>query len=870
MAGRPESGRKVCGKCRARSVESQPRRGRNGATSRGRESQGFHQGTQGPQGPRHVPRRPETKPEWRREDPVPWQLQHMAITCEDAVRRIDELCAVTQHLLKELDVYGWEMDERHERNSAGAVNGYQSYQLKDARAARGFAQAVPVLPQREAELGEPPSTSPCCVPEPHPEVNIGHLHPSLPSLHLSLSSYCPPPLGTRSVMLPCDRCIDLDAFSSQFSPTAANVGQRRRIAEELHSGRLHQRLGAIYTRMAGDETGLTWSRGRLRDFVRCCFTELGVQSPTEPQIYEVYSHFDPELRLGSLTPLESVCLSETLLRATFHAELAESEAVPTLSASAADHPTKLAERWVADYVPLPVDGTVSIAYSTGVVIQFSEFTPLLQPLAVANAEHRERMLKTISSCQLLKNGLQTFQHVDSGFGYLARPNEIMRFVLEIFHQEGYVPASQQHVAPFFKKFAQGKTKLNTSECLCLIDAVCRAILHCGLGGLGHSDRSDGLVTPGTLGTLGTLGTVSTTCSDGQVPPEQRLQTSQGAAKQADFPHQGSLPEVAAMTNEVNELLVAKEVDRGDLPKAYDSEPKALNTARAWLENAKDLPPFDLGALGSLEVELPGGGGPQQFASMALRVYCEHFAGKERLYYRKTHKDGKESGKKSGKESGDGKDDKDSNEVLDFVQAVFLSVTKSSRVVTMAISAVSPVAEHIDLNDLGYLDITQCLLLVDGVLRWILTHRSQDTATTATTSSLPLFGTSIFLQPRGDQVGAAVAGQEEKTGSAPSQAAQAAQAAQVARPVGTTDATIQVFREAFAACDQGNHGYLTWSEVKHFVVMVFRTLGSAPPSESDVYKLYARFDEEHTARLSLAQCIRLADAAVHGLGSPRSA
>ena len=91
--------------------------------------------------------------------------------------------------------------------------------------------------------------------------------------------------------------------------------------------------------------------------------------------------------------------------------------------------------------------------------------------------------------------------------------------------------------------------------------------------------------------------------------------------------------------------------------------------------------------------------------MALRVYCEHFAGKERLYYRKTHKD--------------------SNEVLDFVQAVFLSVTKSSRVATMAISAVSPVAEHIDLNDLGYLDITQCLLLVDGVLRWILTHRSQD-------------------------------------------------------------------------------------------------------------------------------------------------
>ena len=52
------------------------------------------------------------------------------------------------------------------------------------------------------------------------------------------------------------------------------------------------------------------------------------------------------------------------------------------------------------------------------------------------------------------------------------------------------------------RFAQGKTKLNTSECLCLIDAVCRAILHCGPG-------------LGPLGPLGTLGTVSTTWSDGQ-------------------------------------------------------------------------------------------------------------------------------------------------------------------------------------------------------------------------------------------------------------------------------------------------------------------------------------------------------------------
>lgn len=211
--------------------------------------------------------------------------------------------------------------------------------------------------------------------------------------------------------------------------------------------------------------------------------------------------------MGTLSPLESICLIETLLRATFHEELGDSEALPLLSASAVgqlDHPTKLAERWVEDYVPLPVDGTVSIAYSTGVVIQFSEFTSLLQPLAAANVEHRERMLKMISSCQLLKHGLQIFQRFDSGTGYLAWPDGIMDFISAVFGHEGYVlTPSQQVFFPFVQKFAQGKPKLNTSECLCLIDAICRAMLHCdGKFGVGKSE---------ILGT-----TASTTCSDGKV------------------------------------------------------------------------------------------------------------------------------------------------------------------------------------------------------------------------------------------------------------------------------------------------------------------------------------------------------------------
>ena len=120
-------------------------------------------------------------------------------------------------------------------------------------------------------------------------------------------------------------------------------------------------------------------------------------------------------------------------------------------------------------------------------------------------------------------------------------------------------------------------------------------------------------------------------------------------------------------------------------------------ARSWVETAaKDLPAFNLDGHGhGVDISSMG---PQQFASLTLRIYCEHFAGKERLYYR-------------GPE-----------EVQDFIRVVFHSggITLSSRLVQMAMGAVVAVAEQIDLNNLGYLDITQCLLLADGVLRWILT------------------------------------------------------------------------------------------------------------------------------------------------------
>eukprot|EP00438_Fugacium_kawagutii_P032669 Skav216065 [mRNA] locus=scaffold2261:155190:164816:- [translate_table: standard] len=458
----------------------------------------------------------------------------MAITCEDAVRRIDELCAVTQHLLRELDVYGW--GEPKETPPVPPANHVPQ-------------RVPPLLPQREREAPSEAET-------------VSN------QLLRSVSSYVPAPLGTRSVMLPCDRCwvegwwmlvdagcIDMDAFTSTCT---ASAHDKHRIGHELQSGLLHQRLCAVYARVAADGHGLTWS----------CFAELQLQSPTEPQIYvakltdlmfflvksqEVYSHFDPELQLASLTPLESICLCETLLRASLHGTADDS---PVLLG---DHPTKLAEKWVEDG----------------------------------------------------------------------------------------------------RRFAQGsKSKLNTSESLCLLDALCRAILHCHADSRGSA--AERVAAPGA--------TASTAASEGQA---------------ASLWQPGQHGDTAKSTM-VWALVLHAECRESQLLLAL--EPKALATARSWVESAaKNLPLFE----GTLDL------GPQQFASMALRVYCEHFAGLQRLRFR------------------------DSEELQHFVR---LALTTTGALPAaqpqLALQAVTPLAEHIDLHGAGELDITQCLVLADGVLRWI--------------------------------------------------------------------------------------------------------------------------------------------------------
>lgn len=152
----------------------------------------------------------------------------------------------------------------------------------------------------------------------------------------------------------------------------------------------------------------------------------------------------------------------------------------SLSRSAADHHATLAEQWVANHKPLPLDGTVSVAYSTGVLIEFTELAAVLRSLSAANVEHRSRILHVVASGELLKAALRVYKGFDDGSGYLAwRSGTIQDFVCAVFAYFALSPPNTSQVATLYDKFAGDRQMppLNTSECLCLVDALFRATFH---------------------------------------------------------------------------------------------------------------------------------------------------------------------------------------------------------------------------------------------------------------------------------------------------------------------------------------------------------------------------------------------------------
>lgn len=364
------------------------------------------------------------------------------------------------------------------------------------------------------------------------------------TLPVILGKWVPLSLWAREVTYPCGTTLSPQDLAPELASfTAASLQHRERLQEDLQSGRFLQAAMRVFDSADKQGVGkLTWSRGQLVDFVRAVFQGVGLEAPDEAQIYQVYTNFDPGRQMF-LSSQGCLCLVEILARVAagaasesehedqhnIHADnntLVKGEcviaepvtaaaacdavmpatvstspactAIPpasvsatslsqisgtdkdSLSRSAAEHHAALAEHWVANHTPLPLDGTVSVAYSTGVLIEFTELAAVLRSLSDANTEHRSRILHVVASGELLKAALRVYKGFDDGSGYLAwRSGIIQDFVCAVFTYFALSPPNTSQVATLYDKFAGDRQMppLNASECLCLVDALFRATFH---------------------------------------------------------------------------------------------------------------------------------------------------------------------------------------------------------------------------------------------------------------------------------------------------------------------------------------------------------------------------------------------------------
>lgn len=68
-------------------------------------------------------------------------------------------------------------------------------------------------------------------------------------------------------------------------------------------------------------------------------------------------------------------------------------------------------------------------------------------------------------------------------------------------------------------------------------------------------------------------------------------------------------------------------------------------------------------------------------------------------------------------------------------------------------------------------------------------------------------------------------------------------------------------EIYRACDRSASGNLQWAngEIQEFISLVFRQHGLPPPSPTDMYQLFLRFDEDRNSVLDARECVCMVDA-----------
>lgn len=146
------------------------------------------------------------------------------------------------------------------------------------------------------------------------------------------------------------------------------------------------------------------------------------------------------------------------------------------------------EVWVANYTPPPVAGTAGITYMGKVPVAFADFASLLGPVAAANSYLLTRMAELIESGELMRSALEALKMFDKDCcrGLQWGGGDVTEFVASVFLKHGFIPPTDAQVGQMQPTFPSEvfTGRLVPQSCLCLVDALFRAVVcaDVGLGG----------------------------------------------------------------------------------------------------------------------------------------------------------------------------------------------------------------------------------------------------------------------------------------------------------------------------------------------------------------------------------------------------
>lgn len=138
-----------------------------------------------------------------------------------------------------------------------------------------------------------------------------------------------------------------------------------------------------------------------------------------------------------------------------------------------------AEQWVLYHAGMPLEGN-SMPYLSGVVISFQDFFTPLAPLVLASSPAQLRSAAAaIQSGELARVSLQCFRLCDSERrGSLSwEAEEVSDLVDAVFQRRGLPAPTKDLQRLIFMQFdKEFSGRLSAQDCLCLVDALFRALL----------------------------------------------------------------------------------------------------------------------------------------------------------------------------------------------------------------------------------------------------------------------------------------------------------------------------------------------------------------------------------------------------------